>query len=388
MHKDEAVDALARCVGDVERFASEHWCRSPLLRRGTGDTSYDDLLDLEVIDHLVATTSLRIPAFRLVQDGSPVLPSRYTKRTKQGGRVLDDVADVGRVHELFGEGATIVLQGLQRFWVPITRFCRSVEATLGHPVQANAYVTPPDAQGLGRHEDTHDVFLLQVLGAKHWEVHATASGGEDVPLIDTELEPGDMLYMPKGTPHAARTMKSASIHLTLGVLAVTWADVVQQVLSGATADLGLDDPLPLGYPQDGEGFAREMADRLGALLRWLDGVDAEEVSASMRARFVRSRPPLLTGQLGQLLDLDRIDEETPLRRREGALADLRVRGDEAELVLGDRTLRLPAPFEPVLRSILGADELTAADLHGDLDPASRLVLLRRLVREGLLYVPR
>lgn len=395
MHKDGAVPsadielaALARCVGDTDRFAREHWSRRPLLVRNPGQTSFDDLLDLAAVDHLLATTSLRLPAFRLVQDGSALPPSRYTKRIKQGGQQLTDVADVGRVHQLFEEGATIVLQGLQRYWLPLTRFCRSLEVALSHPVQANAYITPPDARGLGLHSDTHDVFLLQVLGSKHWEVHATGGrkGAEDGPVIDTDLEQGDTLYMPKGTPHAARTMKTASIHLTLGMLSTTWADLIGRVLMQARTDLRLGDALPLGFARGAGELAEDVADRLAALAGWLGQLDATDVADDMRVHFCGSRPPVLTGQLGQLLALDCIDDRSRLRRRAGALAALRTSGDVVEVVLGDRTLRLPAGAEPALRRILEADEVTADVLTDELDPASRLVLLRRLVREGLLEV--
>jgi hypothetical protein len=61
-----------------------------------------------------------------------------------------------------------------------------------------------------------------------------------------------------------------------------------------------------------------------------------------------------------------------------------VTGDRLELLLGDRTLTMPASLEPALRQVLEADRLTPADLAGHLDGPSRLVLVRRLVREGLL----
>src|ERR671928_56573 len=68
------------------------------------------------------------------------------------------------------DGATIVLQALHHIWPATARFCRMLEARLGHPVQANAYYTPRRSQGFGVHHDTHDVFVLQVSGEKQWRV--------------------------------------------------------------------------------------------------------------------------------------------------------------------------------------------------------------------------
>ena len=46
-----------------------------------------------------------------------------------------------------------------------------LEQVLEHPVQANAYFTPRDSQGLAVHHDTHDVFVLQLAGTKAWTIH-------------------------------------------------------------------------------------------------------------------------------------------------------------------------------------------------------------------------
>ncbi|MGV7858540.1 JmjC domain-containing protein, partial [Mycobacterium kansasii] len=79
--------------------------------------------------------------------------------------------DSAKVLAEFASGATIVLQGLHRLWPPMIDFVRSMVDDLGHPVQANAYVTPPGSRGFDAHYDVHDVFILQVSGEKHWTVH-------------------------------------------------------------------------------------------------------------------------------------------------------------------------------------------------------------------------
>ncbi len=71
---------------------------------------------------------------------------------------------------LFADGATIVLQALHRTWEPVAEDARGLAAALGHPVQVNAYVTPPQNRGFDDHYDVHDVFVVQVEGEKHWRV--------------------------------------------------------------------------------------------------------------------------------------------------------------------------------------------------------------------------
>jgi hypothetical protein len=54
------------------------------------------------------------------------------------------------------------------------------------------------------------------------------------------------------------------------------------------------------------------------------------------------------------------------------------------LQLGDRRLTFPVWVEPALGALLPKERFAVADLAGVLDPESRLVLVRRLIREGLL----
>jgi ribosomal protein L16 Arg81 hydroxylase len=44
----------------------------------------------------------------------------------------------------------------------------ALESNLGHAVHANAYVTPGDCPGFAPHNDTHDVFVLQIAGNNRW----------------------------------------------------------------------------------------------------------------------------------------------------------------------------------------------------------------------------
>jgi bifunctional lysine-specific demethylase and histidyl-hydroxylase NO66 len=378
-----AGHTLARCVGDPDRFVRDHWARAPLHRPGADAAAFADLFSLGDVDHILSSTTPRHPAFRMVKDGRQLDPRFYTRSGRVGGQPVHDLADPGRVYEQFHAGATIVLQSLHRFWPPLTRLARDLEGALTHPVQVNAYVTPPAARGLGAHRDEHDVFVLQVYGRKQWDVH-DPDGRTEAPLIAAELAPGDCLYIPQRFPHAAWTAETASVHLTVGVVPTTWADVLRRAVTAVLEDALSGEPLPAGYAADPAGIAAGVADQLGEVRRRLDKLDPGAIAAAAADRFWAGRPPILTGQLQQLLGLERIGQDTVVRRRPGAGCRLRRREDRLEVLLGDRALHMPARLEPVMRTILASDRLAVGDLAGHLDPPSRLVLVRRLVVEGLL----
>jgi len=380
---DAAGDALARCVGDPARFVREHWARAPLYRPGADPAAFGDLFSLGDVDHILSSTTPRFPAFRMVKEGKQLDPRSYTRPGRVGGQPVGDLADPGCVYEQFHGGATIVLQSLHRFWPPLTRLGRDLELALTHPVQVNAYITPPASRGLGVHHDEHDVFVLQVYGRKRWDVH-DPDGSHGDRLIVAELAPGDCLYIPQRFPHAAWTAQTASVHLTVGVVPTTWADVLRRAVTSAVEDALSGEPLPAGFAADPAALTAGVAEQLGEVRRRLDKLDPGAIAVAAADRFWSSRPPILTGQLQQLLALQEIGEDTVVQRRSGAVCRLRQREDRLEVLLGDRALHMPARLAPVMRTILASDRLAVADLAGHLDPPSRLVLVRRLVREGLL----
>ena len=374
-------------MGDPERFLADRWARSPHLSHGV-DTA--GLLGVAEVDHIVSSTGLRAPAFRVIKGGATLERSTYTRRARIGSRSVTDLIDVGRVYGHFAEGATIVLQGLHRYWSPVGDLCRDLEETLTHPVQANAYITPPVAQGLRVHADPHDVFALQTHGRKHWVVYAPGSGAPKgagaEPAMDVQLWPGDCLYLPKATAHAARTVDSSSIHLTLGVKSTTWANLLRGVVDRALDDPALSAPLPPGFARDPAALAAELRthlDRVGAAVR---GADTAAISNRAARRFWNGRVPPLTGQLHQLLAAADLHDRSEVCRRPHAAATLTTSGDVLTLTLGDRTLRMPASAGSALRQILATDRFTVGDLAPHLDEPGRVTLVRRLVREGLLMV--
>lgn len=380
--------ALARCVGDADRFLAQAWGRRAHLHAGTDITG---LLGVDDVDHILSTMALRAPAFRVIKGGATLDAGSYTRRARIGSRTVTDLIDVGRVYDHFAGGATIVLQGLQRYWPAVTQLCRELESELTHPLQANAYITPPVAQGLRVHADPHDVFAVQTYGRKQWVLYEggkqpAADGAGAVPTLDAQLEPGDCLYVPKGVHHAARTVDSPSIHLTLGVKTATWADALRVEMDDVAADPSLAEPLPAGYAHDPDTIVAEAQRRLASTTPGSAAADAHEAVHAAARRFWSSRVPVLTGQLQQLMAAEEIDDRTTVRRRPHTRLDVTCHDDRLEVALGDRTLRMPAVAEPAVRALATWDVFCSADLSEHLDEAGRVTLVRRLVREGLLLV--
>ena len=381
--------ALERCVGDAGAFLADAWGRRPYYRP-TGD-GFEDLLTFEDVDRMVSSFGLRTPAFRLVKAGASLPGSSYTRSGRIGSTQVTGIADPARVFPLFADGATIVLQGMHRFWEPIAHFCRDLETELGHPTQVNAYVTPPGSHAFGAHQDSHDVFVLQAFGRKHWEVwergiRPEPAGRMPPPVISIELQPGDCLYIPEGTAHAARTRETVSGHLTIGIHVQTWVDVVRDVFAKAEGEDAFQERLPAGWHRNLDSLSSHVADRLAELRRWLEKLDAAEMAGGMIERFMTTRPPFLAGSLRGLLEVGSVTDQTRVSQVRGSLCELAERDGRLFVYLGDRELRMPARAVPAMRFVAQRAAFTVGDLSPFLDGSSRLVLVRRLIREGLLTV--
>ena len=377
-------DELARLVGDPKRFLEAVFGQRPLLIPAADPTGFSDLLALDDVDHLVSASALRAPAFRLVRHGKTLVP---TRRATIGSRTVSDLIDVAAVHREFAAGATIVLQGLHRTWPSVAALCRSLEATLTHPVQANAYLTPPVAQGLKLHADPHDVFAVQIHGQKRWVVEPD---GE--PSWDLVLDPGDVLYLPAGTRHAAQTVEEPSLHLTLGIKTITWRSLIERAWratldqSHDEARADLDAPLPAGWADEPSSLAANLHDQLTTLAAQLSSSDVEPVLQGAAAHFHTTRHPDRRGGLRDLLEVGGLHDATLLERRAGSGARTWEDDEVLHLALVDRRLTMPARLAPAVHTVLTARRLRPRDLDDHLDRDSRLVLCRRLVREGLLRI--
>ncbi len=379
---------------ELRSFLAEHWESQPLLVRGScpGRAAFQGISSQELVRAALAHDKASVEI--LVR-----------------GKAKTDV-DSAAAERALREGSSLRILQAQRFWDAARTFCAELSLELSHTVGANVYVTPANHQGLDSHVDDHDVFVVQMHGRKAWALFGEpyrlplghrpllaferpparrdyrgmpygsrqfAEAELGPPQLETVLEPGDLLYLPRGVVHRAAAVESESVHVTLGVHAATWADLLLAVVArAAREEPELRRALPAGFARLAGADAdlgTRARDLLHEIARKHDARDALEEVVARFFLMARSRqaaaeesPPAISDPSED--DLLRLAPDVLLSRRDDALALRRFSADAEDVFL-------PAAFERALLEMAERPAFRIRELTV-LTPASARALVRHL----------
>jgi hypothetical protein len=394
----DTVD-FARMIWPVEsdEFFRDTWEKRPLVLSRKNPAHYASLFTAGEVDTLLYFGRHRFSgAESLQQSPSPTvvrgLPQEgYAPGGAHGVGLLD-------LRKLYGEGKTILVHSLQLRVPAIATLCRSLETALHHPVNINMYLTPPGAQGFGPHYDDHDVFILQIEGLKHWRLYNPV---RDLPLKfdettvprerltgqveEAQLAPGDLLYLPRGYVHEAFTSDTASLHLTVGIEVFRWADLLMSAIASLSReDIRFRRALPVQWV--GATASPGMREQFRELLQLLASrAQFDEAMGHFGERFIDRLPALPDGRFIELLDQDDINLDTVLEKRLGVICHVVDDGDAVSIQFPGCRIGGPGKIAAALHFLaVVTGQFTPRALPDDLSDSAKLILVRRLVREGLL----
>lgn len=394
---------LARLIAvDRDQFASQYWGQQPLLSPADDlpAVGFVELLDAHAIDELVSKRGLRTPFLRVAKSGTTLADRAFTAPGGVGAGIADQVSD-DKLVRLFADGSTLVLQALHRMWPPILEFCQQLAAELGHPVQANAYITPPQNQGFSAHYDVHDVFVVQIDGEKQWQIHrpvlesplrdqpwndrkaAVEKAAREPAVMEALLRPGDCLYLPRGYLHAATALGGVSTHLTLGVHVWTRYALAEQLLHQALQNLASDPAvrasLALGLDVANSSEIRTDVDLVAAALaEAIKHADVDQISESLLRSTRSNQRAAPIGPLKQLRDAESITTSTQIVLRRHLIASLDHSGPDIVLRSRGGDLAVAESDVAPLKTLLTTGAAKVGDVGVD--------LARRLLLAGLAVV--
>lgn len=377
-----------------EQFLREHWEQKPLVVRREERSYYAELLSVKKLEHVITSQVLSRETCFIANAARQVDASEYTHP--------DGIVDPSRLFQQFADGGTIVFNQLHTLLPELAELCRSLEREISCRFQTNIYLSPNQAQGFPAHYDSHDVFVLQVHGTKHWLVYDTPielpfkgqpfRREETKPgavTMEFDLRPGDMLYLPRGMMHDAQTREGETAHITLGALTTSWTELLLEVVAKlALSDVDFRRALPPGFAQTGFDRTASRAQLRSLLERVLERGDLDQAMDHFADELVSTRRALLDGQLEQIMSLGEVTIDHRAGARPNLVYRYVLRDEQIVVSCYGSEMRMPAHAAEALLYALETPDFRIAELPGDLDDAGKVVLIKRLVREGMVSVKR
>ncbi len=280
------VEMLARSlIGGIEIQTFDREVREKRVAKfagAIGEQQLDQLYSLSKLEALLKIEAIPMAYVDLFDGGQ--LRRLADVQNKSGRTSFAVIADSLR------KGATVRVRDADKFDAQLHQFVREIQRCLAAASQINVYLTPPSKTGFPPHFDTTDVFIVQCAGRKEWKIFHEYTNKTELPLMETPwdadrfrpcgdaenitLHPGDVLYLPRGAMHEAFCNERESMHLTISIAPLTFADLIAKALrAAAETDIAFRRRVPWSM-EGGDGDCKELAIQVTTLVRELaDRID-------------------------------------------------------------------------------------------------------------------
>ena len=279
-----SFDDIMAPIG-ADAFMAEYESRKPLHLKGATD-KFAKVLSWSLLNDLLAQTPIwSQQSLLLVLDKEPVPAQKYcaTAVGRDGGQVLRP--DPAKVQNYLKKGATLVANDIDHLSTGLTAFSQAMEQALGGKVQGNLYCSSKRRQGFAAHFDTHDVYAVHVEGTKTWHIyegravdpiahpmfktlgrehHEKAKGKL---LMDVKMEPGDLLYLPRGQYHDAIADEGGAVHIAFGVTYPIGMDVMSMLFEKVLAEPAFRANLPRPNAGGLDDHLADLAEKISGVLK-------------------------------------------------------------------------------------------------------------------------
>ncbi len=294
-----------------EHFLGEYVGRKPLHIPASGDGAKASILTWPDFNRLLGQGSLWTSAhLRLMRNYVAVPPDQYCHpvATPQG-EVLRPWPQ--KVEVFLSAGASLIANDVLSIHEPLMRIGETLSRTFAASIGANIYCSFRGVQAFGTHFDNHDVIVIQTGGTKVWNLYASRADNpiENFPDDDATrrwfeqtrgplmqqvtMQPGDVLYLPRGWYHDALATDGPSLHVTFAITPLHGRTLLSLLNLEAMKDPAYRAFAPPATDDGGVALASHLAE-YGQILARIAASPAfrEEVARSQTR--MTPRPPSFT----------------------------------------------------------------------------------------------
>ena len=293
-------------------------------------------------------------------------------------------------------GYTVRIPDVTALSPALSQFTRALEFMLHQPVKASLFWSANAARA-PIHYDDNDNIIIQLAGRKRWLISSDPSDlhnawrdvAEVQPALGNyrtiDLNPGDFLYVPRGTPHTVHS-HSESLHLSIIFTPVTLRDAVIAALDHLSdQDRTLREGAlgRIDAPADRAALSQNIAAALERLLQATRSTDFVDAALQRRSsRTIGSMAKLAGGSPALPLSASSIVQHNPL-----AMCYMLATPVMIDFCQPGEHINIHRGVEEALRFISATPMFRIADLPGEIPDEIRVALVERLMTSGFLEHP-
>jgi ribosomal protein L16 Arg81 hydroxylase len=351
-----------------EAFLKLYWGQKYLHIENSAPERFTDILSLADIDRFLQSEQLPAAFINVVSNGVKE-PVEDWSGMAEAARGEVRVAIPERLLALYRNGATLILNQAHHSLSGVAHACRTLASELRFPVRANIYITPPESQGFASHSDDHELLILLIAGSK--EFLLSPQSGEAVRI---RLAAGDLLYIPRGLAHEARSGSELSVHVSLGLNPIYGFHLIEEL-----AAVARDDPR---FQQMAADLSRE--EFLQKLEELLANNPLEQLTGRRFQSLVEHQARGWPGRFTDLLQINQMTPETVLKARSGILTSREDDGECVRIHFASTWINVPKFLEGSLAQILSGKPFAIREIQGLMSVGGKAGFVKPFVEAGLL----
>ena len=385
-------DALVEPLGR-ERFFKEYFGQRWVHIKASPELA-KQVMTWGELGRLISMRSIWSPAtFRVMLDRKAQATEDYcSPLLATEGRAAQMRPDPKKLAPLIQRGCSIVLNDVNTHTAGVAAVADALQEATGGMTQSNLYFSMRQRQAFGPHNDSHDVFALHCCGEKVWQIYEAQEewpvahprfqrgfdeGAKMAGKVEAEvkMEPGDLLYLPRGRFHDALASQNGSVHIAFGVTMPKMLDLLTPLWEAAIASPKMRANLPL--KPSGETLAEALREA---------GEEFKRLAQS--PQFLRLAERMLAGWHydNDYLDLESLLEGDPSYKVNKSIQFTKVKGKPV-LAHGKDGVEVPPDILDQVAWVMGRDSMSEGELaqaFPAMGAGERSAFIGNLVRMNVL----
>ena len=383
-----------------EEFKNYYWEKKVFIASRNNKNYYKKLFSFEEFDQIIQHSVPNGNKIDIVKSSSG-----YEKKNAVEYQKPDGNLNPNNLYAFYCDGYSIIINGVNRYNKNINNLINKLRIELSSTVNANMYLTPANQVAFSPHYDSHDVFVLQLSGEKHWNIYKNDK--IETPLVNSHqptfekeqltiekeinLKEGDFMYIPRGVPHGAFTTESSSLHLTIGIYPLQWVDLLKKSIEVlALNEVQLRKALPLGIfnKENQETIFKEL-NKIEEFFPYKKSTNLNLLGTALSCLFDDHRKALDTFSDSNFASLDKmakINYNSMIMQRDNMNCRVLSNSFSSKITFAGNSVQGPTKLHSTFKYIAGQKGAYAVKDIPMFENKHKIKIVKRLIRGGLLKI--